>query len=125
MARRIQRKRTLGWKVPANTVYVGRPTRWGNPFKACIAYDHQHAVDLFRACTCRFPIQGHDINRWRESGGNVSDLIGIASKSSLDELRGKNLACWCDLDQPCHAEVLLELANDVALSSQHRGTENG
>lgn len=29
---RIQRKRTKGWKMPENTVYVGRPSKWGNPF---------------------------------------------------------------------------------------------
>jgi hypothetical protein len=33
----------------------------------------------------------------------------------LPSLRGKNLACWCPLDQPCHADVLLELANAPAL----------
>ena len=111
MPKRIQRKRTPGWKMPANTVYVGRPSQFGNPFKACLAYDHQHAVDLFHSCVCRFPVQGHDINRWRESGGNMDALIGIASGTLLKDIRGKNLACWCDLDQPCHAETLLVLAN--------------
>jgi len=32
-------------------------------------------------------------------------------KINLEELRGKNLACWCPLDKPCHADILLELAN--------------
>ena len=32
MPKRIQRKRTAGWRMPENTVYVGRPTRWGNPY---------------------------------------------------------------------------------------------
>jgi hypothetical protein len=33
MARRIQRKRTKGWRMPEGVVYVGRGTQWGNPFK--------------------------------------------------------------------------------------------
>jgi len=42
----------------------------------------------------------------------AGDLVveGVAGLSKI-ELRGKNLACWCALDQPCHADVLLELAN--------------
>jgi hypothetical protein len=32
-------------------------------------------------------------------------------RNQIHELRGKNLACWCPLNQPCHADVLLELAN--------------
>lgn len=105
---RIQRKRTKGWKMPCDTVYVGRPSQLGNPFTED---DHQNAVDLFQQCVCRFPVQGHDINRWRDAGGNVAALVGIASGVLLKDLRGKNLACWCPLDQPCHADVLLELAN--------------
>lgn len=111
MAERIQRKRAKGWKMPPNTVYVGRPSLFGNPFTAGIHFDQQHAVDLFQACTFRFPVQGHDIRRWRDAGGTTAVLIGIASGSLLDKLRGKNLACWCGLDQPCHADVLLKLAN--------------
>jgi hypothetical protein len=38
--------------------------------------------------------------------------IGIYTKDELDELRGKDLMCWCPLDQPCHADVLLEIANE-------------
>ena len=112
MLKRIQRKRTAGWKMPRGTVYVGRPSPLGNPFKAGIHYDHQHAVDLFQLCVRRFPIQGHDINRWHDAGGSVAALIGIASGTLLQGLRGKNLACWCALDQPCHAEILLKMAND-------------
>jgi len=95
---RIQRKRTKGWKMPPNTVYVGRPTKWGNPYKidCAVGIDTRaDAVRLFR-----------DMLKF----GNpedypLDDVIGA-------ELRGKNLACWCRLDQPCHADVLLELANN-------------
>lgn len=121
MPRRIQRKRTSGWKMPRDTVYVGRPGPLGNPFKAGVHYDHQHAVDLFQLCVRRFPVQGADINRWRDAGGSVAALVGIASGALLKDLRGKNLACWCALDQPCHAEILLMMANGVTPSPAERG----
>lgn len=91
--KRIQRKRTKGWKMPPNAVYVGRPTMFGNHAGTALnAMSRPHMVNLFR--------------QWVE---------GTASKAWKDhvrkELRGKDLACWCPLDQPCHADVLLELAN--------------
>lgn len=82
MPKRIQRRRTKGWRAPKGAIYVGRPTKWGNP------YTGDQAVPLFRATV---PIT----------------LISEAKK----ELRGFDVMCWCPLDQPCHADVLLELAN--------------
>ena len=101
--KRIQRKRTKGWRMPEGTVYVGRPTKWGNPFRAgdpvtmkpwCWSVDQvadvEHAVGLFR----------------EYAQANVAIRFLIPR-----ELRGRDLACWCPLDQPCHADVLLEIAN--------------
>lgn len=98
--KRIQRKRTRGWKMPPNTIYVGRPTKFGNPWvigqhvgPASTPMTRQEAIDNYR----KFVIanaQGPE--RYR---------------LALYELRGKNLACWCPLGQPCHADVLLEIAN--------------
>lgn len=93
MPERIQRKRTKGWKMPLNAVYVGRPTMWGN-FAAhvCCITDHAQAKEAFR--------------RW------VDEVASWAWKSRVKaDLQGKDLACWCRLDQPCHADVLLDLAN--------------
>jgi hypothetical protein len=95
---RVQRRRIKGWKMPPNTVSVCRPGKWGNPFVVGKAYetvaagtficqDAEEAVRLYR------PIA------WCQA-----DLI-------VSELRGKNLACFCRLDQPCHADVLLKIAN--------------
>jgi hypothetical protein len=114
---RIQRKRTKGWKMPENTVYVGRGTLWGNPFRAGVHYDHQHAVDLHReyffSCVeCRATSKQQE--RIYKEGGNFGQFF--AGAALVKHLAGKNLACWCALDQPCHAEVLLELANAPALS---------
>jgi hypothetical protein len=89
---RIQRKRTKGWKMPENTVYVGRPGKWGNPYIISHGgWTREVAVDLFR--------------KWVRACGGWSDW-------DFKELRGQNLACWCPIDQPCHADVLLEIAND-------------
>lgn len=129
---RIARQRTRGWKMPDNTLYVGRPTIWGNPYKptritewprwggpapwyvllpdgkhshpdpdrtvivgrAAAAHHlqalaHQHAVDLYREALRIFE---PDDEFWTP-------------------LEGKNLACWCPLDLPCHADLLIEIAN--------------
>src|SRR6266568_9120580 len=88
--KRIQRKRTKGSKMPPNTVYVGRPSRWGNVFQIGKDGTREQVLSMHR--------------EW---------LIGAFSTKPPDEkyfapLRGKNLACWCPLNQPCHADVLLE-----------------
>lgn len=92
---RVQRKRAKGWRMPENTVYVGRPGRFGNPYQGL---DYADAVELFKDMLRRAPL-GDD-------GRTVQEYIRL-------KLAGKNLACWCPLDQPCHADVLLELANEL------------
>ena len=88
--KRIQRRRTKGWRMPAGAVYVGRPTKWGNPFAIGEGgLSAKVAVELYLRHV-------------------VEDL-----RHALPELRGKDLACWCPLDaQYCHADILLTLAND-------------
>ncbi len=100
---RIQRRRTHGWKMPPNTVCVGRPGYFGNPFQgptAANAYRRWLAGKMSRAEFRRRNMNPFMLHFDR---GNVL--------RELQRLRGKNLACWCPLDQPCHADVLLELAN--------------
>lgn len=94
MPQRIQRKRTKGWKMPEGVVYVGRPTMWGNfAAEVCCITDHAEAVAAYRRWI-------DEVASWAWKGRVVADL------------KGKDLACWCRLDQPCHADVLLELANE-------------
>ena len=95
MPKRIQRKRTKGWRMPPNTVYVGRPTKWGNPWTV-IEFGAERAVALFEKMVIRH----------RE----MAQERGLTK--SVHELRGKDLACWCPLDAPCHADVLLKAANE-------------
>ena len=98
---RIQRKRSRGWKMPTNTVYVGRPTKWGNPYRADLFGGPERTTELFR----RY------INHDNEGAKQL--------QADARELRGKNLACWCPLDQPCHADVLLEWANTTVVGHVH------
>ena len=100
---RIQLKRTKGWRLPPNTVVVSRPSRWGNPY-AVVNGDHQSAVNAYRKEL-----------EWYLSGKSLRNAVELRAK--IEKLRGYNLACWCKLTDkdgnrvPCHADVLLELAN--------------
>jgi hypothetical protein len=119
---RIQFKR--GVKLPQNTKYVGRPTKWGNPFKlvADMIYvdagyrrkildkwvymcqgNIQDVIDLYENV-----IKGQyrysnniDVIFWKKHFQNLD----------LSELKGYDLACWCKPGSLCHADILLKLAN--------------
>jgi uncharacterized protein DUF4326 len=96
---RIQRRRVRGWRMPEGAVYVGRPSRWGNPYpvgevdpQTYEERTREQVVDLFR----------RSVKFWW--GPDYTARV-------VNELAGKDLVCWCPLDQPCHADVLLEIAN--------------
>ena len=111
---RIQRRRAKGWRMPEGAVYVGRGSRWGNPYRVKLSIygrwlvvapvvegsvvidrfgDHNDAASL-----------ALDLFRERANRG------GFAEKAKT-QLRGRDLACWCSPGAPCHADVLLDLAN--------------
>jgi hypothetical protein len=112
--KRIQRKRTKGWRMPEGVVYVGRPTVWGNPFSVGLAGGS--VLPKGRKPTAR---------DWRAAAAAEfrAALTHPASRSLRlheayptdgeirEELAGRDLACWCPVDGPCHADVLLEIAN--------------
>jgi hypothetical protein len=107
---RVQRKREKGWKMPANTVYVGRPSRWGNPFRIGEEVD-QAAV---RGWEWKFRSPRHVCKDAQEAVRKFAGCLGLDDCMIAEvrrELKGKNLACFCPLDHPCHADVLLEIAN--------------
>jgi hypothetical protein len=122
--------------MPADTIYVGRPTRWGNPFNfkssdhgwTALAFGsradakgrQEAAVKAFRAWIDdpSGRVASIDVGLVLEGGGKriaIGPRATAGTAPSHDDirnaLRGKNLACWCRLDQPCHADVLLEIAN--------------
>jgi hypothetical protein len=105
---RIQRKRIKGFRLPENTVSVTRPGKWGNPFKVGepIWDPRKETMSLVTPQTKE---QCLDLYRIYMEGGLKKRDTWMSKH--IDELRGKNLACFCPLDQPCHADVLLELAN--------------
>lgn len=118
---RIQRKRTRGWRMPENTVYVGRPSKWGNPYWDTRRYGLKLCLDLFRETATGgwnpvlIPPGPHQ-EQWyewlyAEHRKWTSRIRCHPVEAIHSELRGKNLACWCPLDRPCHADVLLEIAN--------------
>jgi hypothetical protein len=101
MPERVQLSRAKGWKMPPNTMSVARPTIWGNPFRVGMlgVPDAAAAVALFERAVKRRDILD-DRARFIFAGDRLNAFV-----------RGKNLACWCNLDSPCHADVLLRLAN--------------
>lgn len=106
---RIQRKRQKGWKMPKNTQYVGRPTKWGNPFKVVkeegwwVVKDKegnywgepyfQEEKAIAKALEC---YEGH------------LDALLLMKKLDLNELKGKHLACFCSLHKRCHVDTIFQ-----------------
>lgn len=123
--KRIQRQRTKGWLMPEGAIYVGRPSLWGNPW----ALRDGSAWDIPVADRAAWAVRMYreELTHWgllsdwdyftsEATYARVSREIGASGAANMAEyaavaLRGRDLACWCPLDQPCHADVLLELAN--------------
>lgn len=118
--KRIQRKRTKGWRMPENTIYVGRPTIYGNPFKVSAKF----------WTNCDFLVEIMNLEQslyWYKQWMNQenSKVYPVAwnkrnddgdfvliTRPNLKDLWGYTaLACWCKEGEPCHADVLIELLN--------------
>lgn len=94
--------------MPEGAVYVGRPTRWGNPFPVgsvvnIVGQDGEYG-EAYGTVTLDLSIAAYRL--WAEE-----QMAWSTRDDFLDPIKGRDLACWCPLDQPCHADVLLELAN--------------
>jgi hypothetical protein len=126
MPQRIQRKRTKGFKLPPGAIYVGRPTRWGNPYRVGafldeLAYPYRYIngcgffcpVKDNRYCIIDAQTAADAFEHWIKITLNGAEFLKEAKK----ELAGKDLACWCGIYDsqglriPCHADVLLRLVN--------------
>jgi hypothetical protein len=115
---RIQRKRTKGWKMPPNTVCVTRPGNHGNPFKVggwfkmgngnygftwLQRFDEVDA-DIYGFTLIKTKAQAVQwYRRYRE--------LYPFTNAETEALRGRNIACFCPLTDPCHGDVILELVN--------------
>jgi hypothetical protein len=93
VAKRIQMRRTKGWRAPDGAVYVGRPTRWGNPFKV---------ADI-----------GRDAAVWNYANALRMGELPFTLDDVRRELKGTDLICWCGLDETCHADILLRAAAEL------------
>lgn len=89
MPKRVQLSRKKGWKMPDNTVKVDRSSGWGNPFKVGRDGTAEECVAKFKEYVS----------------------VPIIQSKITKCLNGKNLACWCKPGEPCHADVMLEMAN--------------
>jgi hypothetical protein len=115
---RIQRKRVKGWRMPPNTVSVTRPGKWGNPFDVA-TYGMDLSLALFRevAAGCWNPsLLADKSDAFVSAAYNahhawLQRLGNHPVEFAHGELRGRNLACFCAEGSPCHADILLEIAN--------------
>ena len=111
MPKRIQRRRLKGWRLPRGAVVVTRPGLFGNPFNGL------KAIEAYRKWLRRRTVPASAIVR--EIGCNLVQLAPVEARydtatevvAAFDQIRGRDLACFCPLGQPCHADVLLEMAN--------------
>lgn len=119
MPARLQRLRTKGYRAPKHSVYVGRPTRFGNPFHiAPAASERGGPLDMWAVT-----YQARTLGRFDDKAAARADAVDryarwIREPEQADALRlfrallyGRDLTCWCPPDHPCHADVLLEISN--------------
>lgn len=112
--RRLQRSRSKGWRKPANAVIVCRPSRFGNPFtpRGCRAAGYSGTDQQIKAMCVATYHQWLTSSDWQMFwGGDESERRRQAILDALPQLRGKDLICYCSPEEPCHADVLLDLAN--------------
>ncbi len=93
-SKRIQRRRTAGWRMPPNTVYIGRPSIYGNPYVVGVDGTADECIALYR--------------QWVDSNQELRAAI-------IKNLTGKDVADWCAVDAPCHGDVILEIINQPVI----------
>lgn len=112
MPERIQLRRTKGWRLPLNAKSVARPGPWGNPFvvgrRLLVEQYPEGSKEGFGCSLLVTPEMAVALFReW-----------SLCRQENVREIRatlaGFDLACWCKIGDPCHADVLLEIANQGA-----------
>lgn len=106
MPKRIQLRRSAGWRLPPGAVKVDRSTKFGNPFRAdrpsplLLRSGAKTAAEAFRM--------------WLKGEGGLEHEYPEKRRiilASLEELRGKDIACWCKPSDECHGDAYLEISN--------------
>lgn len=124
---RILLKRAKGWRMPEGAVKVDRSTGFGNPFPVmkCTSTSMGVTRDSWSVGTFEGPAMWFKDTKAEAVALSVAAYASWLSQPKQENLRtrarlvlrGKDLACWCPLKDadgdpsPCHADVLLELAN--------------
>lgn len=124
---RIQRRRSKGWTTPLDTqgrkpIYVGRPTPYGNPFQIARVAGGIWVVfvDAADGVEGRNIAEVFDEREARQTAvDNFQAMLRTPGGAEQAEffawkLHGRDLSCWCPIGMPCHADVLLRLANQPA-----------
>ena len=121
---RVQRVRNQKPGIPENSLYVGRPTQWGNPAKirewykmkldpssnilsGVLIRDNRLAVSAFyEYCIARAESDPYEFAAW------------------IRPLMGRDLCCWCSPSDVCHADILLYFANSIFFKPVETGKAN-
>lgn len=118
MPERIQLRRTKGWRLPPGAVKVDRSTDYGNPFRVeqvlvppgwKVVAPSGRVLALRASKADALAVAVQEFRAFITSGQLTAQRRRIAARENL---RGRDLACWCPIGQPCHADVLLEIANE-------------
>ena len=127
--KRIHRRRTAGWKMPENAVYIGRGSKYGNPLKVIPDYHFNNGFGRI------FVLDFEDKKTWYTTllWGDTSDMLHLFDVmlhgkpfmnkklqvwsdyfSHLDftPLLGHDLACWCSLEKECHGDVIINFLKE-------------
>lgn len=112
--KRVQMTRQRPWRAEhPDAVIVARPSKWGN----CFRVDGKRIVnregsELWHSFPTVEAAIVHVVAAFRYQIFAHPNVTGFTADEVRQELAGRDLACWCPLDQPCHADVLLEIANE-------------
>lgn len=123
---RVQRKRSKGWRMPPNTVSVTRPGEFGNPFIVSKAHDRTAGtVEWWVEVSGGSMIWRHQTKEEAVAASvkAFAAWVELPQQRRLRDratlaLRGKNVACFCGLDSPCHGDVWLRMANAPAAAQE-------
>lgn len=108
--RRVQLSRAKGWRKPENAVNIARPGRYGNPFRIGVPtplHWRQGEETLRGEITAENAAEA--VAYYRDWMNRAVEVDAVPIRPYLPGLYGHDLACWCKPDQPCHADVILEM----------------